>query len=353
MITIKNKVTRFRHVVQASWFILFANGLFFGLPMFGTDPALRYIFIPNLTSKYLLNAPSHCFFYELQTFVQAGYTLFYLNIIIPLLILAILLLILARAWCGWLCPVGFVQDLMMHLRRLLRLPYKELNYTTVRVLDRTKFAILFIVILLVFLVSLPCYGLGCYQSELTNPYEQFCPARPMFIFLQQLLNWEPWTTGVPTLGVVVLGSFFALSFAVRKFWCRVCPIGAINSLFNKHSLLTLQKDGDKCTKCRICLRACPMDIEEIYEEKGKINISSKECVHCYRCVELCPEEDCLSVAFLEKKVLRSKSPYEQSRLPFTKKKTYDLLTTKKSGLNDDLNKKSDTPGPPGGVGGLK
>jgi ferredoxin len=63
-----------------------------------------------------------------------------------------------------------------------------------------------------------------------------------------------------------------------------------------------------------------MDIEEIYEEKGKINISSKECIHCYRCVELCPEEDCLSVAFLEKEFLRSKSPYRKpDGLKFLKK----------------------------------
>ncbi len=313
MVNIKNKVTRFRHVIQLSWFIIFANGLWLGLPLFGSDPNLRFIFIPNLTSKYLNYAPTHCFFYELQGFIQTGNHVFYLNLVIPLLILSILLIILARAWCGWLCPVGFVQDMIMDIRRLLRIPYKELDYSTVRILDRTKFAILFIVILIVFMVSLPCYGLGCYQTELTNPYEQFCPARPMFVIFQQLLNWEPWTTGLPTLGLIVLGAFFITTFTVRKFWCRICPIGAINSFFNKHSLLTLQKDGEKCTKCRICLRSCPMDIEEIYEEKGKTNISSKECIHCYRCVELCPEEECLSVAFLEKKVMRSKSPYKQSK----------------------------------------
>jgi polyferredoxin len=135
----------------------------------------------------------------------------------------------------------------------------------------------------------------------------------------------------------------------------VCPIGAINSLFNKHSLLTLQKDGDKCTKCRICLRACPMDIEEIYEEKGKTKISSKECIHCYRCVELCPEEDCLSVAFLEKKLLSSKSPYKKSGLMLPTSKRNSLLIGDKSSQYDK--QKISKPGqipqnpkPPGGFG---
>lgn len=311
---IKNKITRTRNVSQLLWFIFFANGVLFGLPIFGSDERLKYVFVPNLTSKYLNNSPTHCFFYELQAFIQSGYSAYYLNLIIPLLILFILLIILARAWCGWLCPVGFVQDLMMHLRRLLKIPYKELSFTTVKVLDRTKFGILFIAIILAFLVSIPnSIGLSTYSGVLANPYEQFCPARPMFVIFQQLLGLEPWSTALPNIGLVVLVVFFIMSFAVRKFWCRICPMGAINSFFNKYALLTLQKDGTKCTKCRICLRACPMDIEEIYEEKGKTNISSKECVHCYRCVELCPEEDCLSVAFLGKTIIRSRSPYRTKR----------------------------------------
>jgi polyferredoxin len=300
------------------WFIFFANGLLFGLPLFGSHPVLRYVFVPNLTTKYLIYSPTQCYFFDVQSAIQIGYAQYYLNLIIPFLIIVVLLLLLARFWCGWLCPVGFVQDLMMYLRRLFRLPYKELSYPAVRVLDRTKFAVLFIVILLVFMISLPVYGLASLQSELNTPFEQFCPARPMFVYLQQIIGWEPWSTGVPILGVGVMGVFFVATFAIRKFYCRICPVGAINSFFNKPALLTLQKDGDKCTKCRVCLRACPMDIEDIYEQMGKKNISSKECIHCYRCVELCPENDALSVAFLEKTVLRSKHPADKMKLSFPK-----------------------------------
>jgi polyferredoxin len=315
---------------------------------------LRYVFIPNLTTKYLVNTPTHCYFFELQSSVQAGYSQFYISLIVPLLILFVLLLLLARFWCGWLCPVGFVQDLMMYLRRIFRLPYKELNYSTIRILDRTKFAILFIVIVLVFLLSLPAYGLNSLQSQLNAPFEQFCPARPMFVYFQQILGWEPWSTGVPMLGVIVLGFFFVSTFVIRKFYCRICPVGAINSFFNKYSLLTLQKDGNKCTKCRICLRVCPMDIEEIYEEKDKTNISAKECIHCYRCVELCPEEDCLSVAFLEKTIIRSKHP--SHRHPFLNPKSESTnqpgqettgISDKKVNISSLMN--NITPPPPGGL----
>jgi ferredoxin-type protein NapH len=353
VINIKNIVTRTKHIVQLSWFIFFANGILFGLPAFGTSSYLRYIFIPNLTTKYLVNTPTHCYFFELQSGVQAGFSQYYINLIIPLLVLFVLLLLLARFWCGWLCPVGFVQDMMMYLRRIFRLPYKELDYSVIRILDRTKFAILFIVILLVFLLSLPAYGLGALQSELNAPFEQFCPARPMFVYLQQLLGWEPWSTGVPMLGVIVLGFFFVSTFMVRKFYCRICPVGAINSFFNKYSLLTLQKDGSKCTKCRICLRACPMDIEEIYEEKDKTNISAKECIHCYRCVELCPEDDCLSVAFLGKTIIRSKHPAHKFKFSISKGKSSQITGPPTSGVTEQKVKISSlmnniSPPPPGG-----
>ncbi|WP_455391780.1 4Fe-4S binding protein [[Eubacterium] cellulosolvens] len=321
-------ITKVRHIVQLSWLIIFANGVLFGLPEFGSNPSLRYIFIPNLTTKYFVYTPTHCYFFELQSSIQTGYSQGYVNILLPLLVVIILLLILARFWCGWLCPLGFVQDLMMYLRRLFRVPYLELNYPSIRILDRTKFAILFIVIVIVFLVSLPTFGLLAFQSELTSPFEQFCPARPLFVFSQQVLGWEPWSTGVPFLGIVVLGFFFVTSFFVRKFYCRICPVGAINSFFNKYSLLTLQKDGTKCTKCRICLRACPMDIEEIYEEKGKTNISSKECIHCYRCVEVCPEDDCLSVAFLQKRILYSKHPADRLSGAILKNKLFKTANNK-------------------------
>ena len=49
-----------------------------------------------------------------------------------------------------------------------------------------------------------------------------------------------------------------------------------------------------------------MDIREVYEEMEKDNISSPECIHCYRCVELCPEEGCLSVAVANKDIVKSK-----------------------------------------------
>jgi polyferredoxin len=105
--------------------------------------------------------------------------------------------------------------------------------------------------------------------------------------------------------------FLVGSFFIRMFWCRVCPIGAFLALFNRQSLFWLRKDPSKCTKCRVCLRVCPMDIEEIFVEMEKENVTSPECIMCGRCVEACPEDGCLSLNYMGRELARSRTPEDR------------------------------------------
>jgi ferredoxin len=51
-----------------------------------------------------------------------------------------------------------------------------------------------------------------------------------------------------------------------------------------------------------------MDIEEVYVEMERTNITSPECIMCGRCVESCPEEGALSMNYMGKELARSRSP---------------------------------------------
>lgn len=306
MVRIKNKITKLRWLAQTLWFVLFGHAVLFGISPFGSSAGTRNIFIPNFTTRFLINSPGYCYLYELQNAGQGGYKLFYLNIVIPLLIVIILIIILGRIWCGWLCPFGFFQDLISHVRKSARVRYRELPYGLLVSLDRLKYAILFMIVLIVVGISIPAFGLYYFRSDLALPYCQVCPVRPLYIFYQQLFGFESWSTSIPSLGIIILAAVIGTGFIFRRSWCRVCPMGGLLALFSRRALTTLRKDGDKCIKCRVCLRACPMDIREVYEEMEKDNISSPECIHCYRCVELCPEEGCLSVALVNKDIVKSK-----------------------------------------------
>jgi ferredoxin len=67
----------------------------------------------------------------------------------------------------------------------------------------------------------------------------------------------------------------------------------------------LRKEGKRCTKCGICQRSCPVQVEEVYEEKEKEKIAPSDCILCFRCVEMCPEKDALKVGFLKFPIIRS------------------------------------------------
>ena len=116
------------------------------------------------------------------------------------------------------------------------------------------------------------------------------------------------------LALVVVSSFF-----IRRGWCRFCPTGcsiaALNRLrgFEWAPVLHLDKNETKCTKCGICKRVCPVQVTEVYEQKGG-KIMTSMCMLCFRCVEMCPYEDCLRVNLGGKTVFKSRNWLEPSEV---------------------------------------
>ncbi len=301
------KITEWRLISQTAWLIVL-NSVLFGVPYFSTVPWTKNIFWPNLSTRFIVNNPTTSFLYQIQSRLASGYETYYVSIIVPLMIFILLVIILGRLWCGWLCPIGFLQDLLSRLRKRLGIPYKQLSPKTVIVLDQLKYVLIFLIAFISLAVGLTFLGMNHFWTRAELPFEMVAPPRPIAIFVQQLIGLESWGTAAPLAGIIVALAVIVLSFKIRNFWCRICPAGALMSLLNRRALINIQKDGSKCTKCRVCLRACPMDIEEIYEEKEKDNVTNGSCIHCYRCIELCPEDGCLSVKFMNKTIIKSKYP---------------------------------------------
>jgi ferredoxin-type protein NapH len=119
------------------------------------------------------------------------------------------------------------------------------------------------------------------------------------------LNTTHWTIDFSTtskmvltsLGIVIVGVFFVGAFVKKRFFCFFCPMSAFLYLLSKPALLTLRKDGDKCTRCGDCYRVCDLEIKEIADEIGKPAIMTDDCTLCLKCVASCPEPGALKANF--------------------------------------------------------
>ncbi|MGA1821852.1 MAG: 4Fe-4S binding protein [Thermoplasmatota archaeon] len=287
---------------------VFLLGQLWGLPPFGTYPILNRIFLPNASCRYINDAPTSCFYYQVQDGLTNGYGDMYINVIIMLLVVVVLVLILGRTWCAWLCPFGLVQEGVTKLRTLLNIPPLRLNWKTRTILRRIKYAFMFFTVILSLPIGISSLGISSCQSTLALPFCQICPAKGFFTVFQQVFGLEPWGTVLPILAILSLLIFLISSFFVRMAFCRVCPMGGFMALFSKRSLTYLHKDPEKCTKCRVCLRVCPVDHDRVYEDMEHLDVAGEDCTLCGRCVEMCPEEGCLSINFGPARLVRSRSP---------------------------------------------
>ncbi|HIE53241.1 MAG TPA: 4Fe-4S binding protein [Armatimonadetes bacterium] len=233
-----------------------------------------------------------------------------LTILLPHLLLFVAMCVLAgRFWCGWICPLGAMMDAMTGMRKALHLPRALVPPSWKCFLAKLRHFLLFLTLGVAVLITFPIFGRSGVNDSLFLIYCQFCPARlvyPPFGGVNPC--WYDTTNSVTIfltlVGWLCLGVFF-LSFAIPRFWCRICAIGALVSYFNRGALLTLEKNHQRCTSCGACRRCCPMDIERVYREQEKRVVTDTQCLLCLTCVEECPEEGCLQVKLLREKVVQS------------------------------------------------
>ena len=200
----------------------------------------------------------------------AGYRVF------PFLALGMLLLagaLLGRLLCGWVCPMGFLQDL------LYRIPGRKIELP-----GWTRF-------IKYGLLALTVVGLPFWLGEETwGSFCRGCPVSAMQATIPGLL--EGGGGPVPVRTVVKLGILAAvLIMAVlnRRVYCRVlCPIGAALAPFNSISLWRV-KPVEGCVACKQCDSVCPTHCGPSSRMKaGEPPSHAAECVACGDCRGGCP-----------------------------------------------------------------
>jgi ferredoxin-type protein NapH len=169
-------------------------------------------------------------------------------------------------------------------------------------------------------------------GNLNEPFCLVCPTRPLCVLIECAIgsmNWSYvtqitygplWITGgyLTSINMIILAVVTILALAFRRFWCRICPLGALTALFssftpfNLIALTRLTKNQEKCTKFGVCKRVCPTEATQVYEKKEG-DVTESRCILCARCVEICPYEDALELKFAGKTIMKSRNWLEQQK----------------------------------------
>lgn len=217
----------------------------------------------------------------------------------------LLTLIFGRVWCGWLCPLGTVLDLLQPRQKGVKTgpkpPPERLRLVKYLLLIFLLGAALFanqtflfldpITIMTRTLTSALWPALGSavawveaflYQFDfLWGPLDSihawlvyplfkdlrpvFFQAVPIFLFFALIVGLSSWA---------------------ERFWCRyLCPLGGLLGMLSRFALLR-RETGERCSGCAVCSRRCPTGT---IDPARNFRSDPAECTVCYECIEACPK----------------------------------------------------------------
>ena len=199
-------------------------------------------------------------------------------------------LLLRKAFCGWLCPVGTISEYLWKFGRKM---FRR-NWTLPKWFDIGLRSLKY-VLLSLFAYAVVSMDVEGIRGFLGSPYGLIAEVKMLNFFR--------------TLGItaaIVIGTLTILSVFVQNFWCRyLCPYGALNGLFSLFSPTRIRRNADACIDCAKCAKACPSQLPV----DTLVQIRSAECLGCLECVAICPAENALDLSLLGAKPMNHRTPW--------------------------------------------
>ena len=229
----------------------------------------------------------------------------YMMLIVPVSVFAMMW---GRVFCGWVCPIGFVQEITTKLTNWMRSNQDQARMRKIR----------FYVAVLLLVATVLMYKV---IKPFNEPILQGMAAGYMSVLAILVMlsvsddRWErrlrivryvalSFFVGATVLGIYLHAAFCVLftnildkatillfigvlgfSLILSQAWCRfLCPEGALLGLLTRLSGFKINLDRLKCSGCNVCNTVCPVEAINL----GKVD--EKSCLYCCKCVDACPTD---------------------------------------------------------------
>jgi polyferredoxin len=170
-------------------------------------------------------------------------------------------------FCGWVCPLGTVQEWVSALGR--RIFKRRFNHFVPSGLDNILRYIRYVVLAWVLYMT---------ASTGTLIFAAYDPYHALF---------NLWSSEVAVGGVIILLVTLGLSLLVERPWCKyACPYGAILGITNLFRVFSNRRSITSCKADGACSIMCPMNIPV----DSKTTVRDHQCISCLECTSeaICP-----------------------------------------------------------------
>jgi len=202
---------------------------------------------------------------------------FRIPFLVSLLVIFLLTLIGPKLFCGYICPIGAIQELISRLANKIKLKPVKFNFRMAHGIRLGLFIVFIFISATAILTALTPKGKLVPKSiyDYLNPFHGLeLELDPLLV--NNLIHY------LPLILTIIL------AFKIYRPFCHfVCPLGMVANYLEQVSLFRISLKKNSCTHCNICINKSPCTaVEDIIKDSNL----RPDCYTCNICVETCPEK---------------------------------------------------------------